>query len=373
MLSLAPKHLFTGDGMIENATVRIDNGRIVDITPGVAADAAQLDGLLAPGFIDIQINGGGGVLFNDGQTVETLATIASAHRPFGVTGLMATLISDERSKAAAAINAVEDAIATGVDGLLGLHLEGPWLSTPRRGVHPAEHLRELDDQDLQLLTVKRSFPLMVTIAPEQVGPQSIRALTDAGVRVSLGHTAAPADLVEAALGAGATGFTHLFNAMPPLEGRNPGSLGVALASRQSWTGLILDGIHVHPTSARAAFAAKTADKLILVSDAMSTIGSSKPAMSLFGEAISVQDGALRTSSGILAGAHLEMSGAVRNALKLLNASPNEALRMASLTPAAFLGLDHERGRITPGYRADLVLLDDDMHARSTWIGGRQVH
>ncbi|RYG37339.1 MAG: N-acetylglucosamine-6-phosphate deacetylase [Burkholderiales bacterium] len=373
MLALAPTQLFTDDGMIENATVRIHGGRIVDVTHGIAADARKLDGLLAPGFIDTQVNGGGGALFNDTQTVETLKTIAMAHAQFGVTGFMATLISDERGKAAAAIAAVSDALAAGVEGLLGLHLEGPWLSAPRRGVHPAEFLRELDDADLKLLTKKLPFPLLVTVAPEQVSPQSIRALVKAGVRVSLGHTAAATGLVEQALAAGATGFTHLFNAMPPMEGRNPGPLGVALADRNAWAGMILDGIHVHPTSAKAAFAAKTADRLMLVSDAMATIGSDTPSMSLFGETISVRDNALRTASGTLAGAHLEMSGAVRNAVTLLGASRNEALRMGSLTPATFVGVDHERGRIAKGYRADLVLLDDDMHAKATWIAGRQVH
>lgn len=373
MIALAPARAFTGDGMIENVTVRIDGGRIVAIETGVANDALKLDGLLAPGFIDIQVNGGGGVLFNDAQTVETLKRIASAHNRFGVTGFMATLISDERSKTAAAIEAVRTAISEGVEGLLGLHLEGPWLSTPRRGVHPAQYLRELDDADLKLLTAKQPFPLLVTVAPEQVGPQSIKALAEAGVHVSLGHTAASTELVEQALAAGATGFTHLFNAMPPMEGRNPGPLGVALGNRNAWTGLILDGFHVHPASAKAAFAAKTAEKMILVSDAMSTIGSASASMSLFGEAISVRDGALRTAAGTLAGAHLEMSGAVRNAVTLIGASHNEALRMGSLTPATFLGVEHERGRIAPGYRADFVLLDDKMHAMATWIGGRQIH
>ena len=373
MLALAPTRLFTGDGMIENATVRIDGGRIVDVESGVASDAVRLEGLLAPGFIDIQVNGGGGALFNDAQDVETLKRIAAAHSRFGVTGFMATLISDERSKAEAAIGAVADAIAAGVEGLMGLHLEGPWLSAPRRGVHPAEYLRELDHADLKLLTAKMPFPLLVTVAPEQVGPQSIKALVDAGVRVSLGHTAASTELVEQALAAGASGFTHLFNAMPPMEGRNPGPLGVALANRSAWTGMILDGIHVHPTSARAALAAKTAERMMLVSDAMATIGSDTPSMSLFGETIFVRDGALRTATGTLAGAHLEMSGAVRNAVELLGASKNEALRMGSLTPAAFLGVDHERGRIAPGYRADFVVLDDGMNAKATWIAGRQFH
>ena len=371
MLALSPTQLFTGDGIVEGATVRIDGGRVVEVTPGVSAGAMKLDGLLAPGFIDAQVNGGGGVLFNDSQTVDTLAKIAAAHRRFGVTGFMATLISDDRNKAASALQAVNDAIAAGVEGLLGLHLEGPWLSEPKRGVHPAKFLRTLDDADLRLLTQKRPFPVMVTVAPEQVGAAGVRALVEAGVVVSLGHTAAATDDVEAAIAAGATGFTHLFNAMPPMEGRNPGALGVALGSRQSWAGIILDGIHVHPASARAAFAAKTANRLMLVSDAMATIGSPDTSMALFGEKIAVRDGALRTGSGTLAGAHLEMSGAVRNAISLLHASREEALRMASLTPAEFLKLE-DRGRVAKGYRADLVLLDAGLNVKSTWIGGREV-
>jgi N-acetylglucosamine-6-phosphate deacetylase len=373
MLALSPTHLFTGDGVVDGATVRIDEGRIVGVTKGVSRDAIKLDGLLAPGFIDIQINGGGGVLLNDSQSVETLATIAAAHRRFGVTGFMATLISDERNKASNALDAVGAAIDAGVEGLLGLHLEGPWLSAPRRGVHPAKFLREMDDADLQLLTRKRPFPVMVTLAPEQIGPETITALATAGVTISLGHTSASADDVERALAAGATGFTHLFNAMPPLEGRNPGPLGVALGARESWAGLILDGIHVHPASARAAFAAKTAVKLILVSDAMATIGADVPSMSLFGETIKVSDGALRTTSGTLAGAHLELSGAVRNAVSMLGATREDALRMASTTPAEFLHVAHERGRIAPGLRADLVLLDPDLNVTTTWIGGREIH
>src|SRR5689334_19257519 len=266
MLALSPSRLFTGHEIVEGRTVYIEGDRIADISTTPSPSSVRLDGLLAPGFIDIQVNGGGGVLFNDTPTAETLATIAAAHRQFGVTSFMATLVSDERAKISKAIDAVAKALQTGTPGLLGLHLEGPWLSDPRRGVHPSRFLRTLDDEDLRLLTQKRPFPLMITVAPEQISAASLKALTDAGVIVSLGHTAASSEEVEGALNAGATGFTHLFNAMPPLEGRKPGAVGAALARRETWAGLILDGIHVHPASARAAFAAKTARKLMLVSD-----------------------------------------------------------------------------------------------------------
>jgi N-acetylglucosamine-6-phosphate deacetylase len=373
MLSLSPARLFDGHKIVEGATVHIRDGQIAEVTRSPSPAGLKLAGLLAPGFVDVQVNGGGGVLFNDAPTVDALASMAAAHRQFGVTGFMATLISDSRSKIVSALDAVTQAVQSGVEGVLGLHLEGPWLSDTRRGVHPTQYLRTLDAQDLLLLTRARGFPLMITVAPEQVALASIKALTDAGVIVSLGHTAAASEDIEAALAAGASGFTHLFNAMPPLEGRKPGAVGVAFAHRESWAGLILDGIHVHPLSARAAFAAKTARKLMLVSDAMATVGAPDASMSLFGEKISVSGGALRTSAGTLAGAHLDLSGAVRNAVALLGATTEEALRMASLTPAEFLRVDETRGKIAPGQRADLVLLGPALDVQATWIGGRQVH
>ena len=373
MIELAPSQMFTGEEIVEGTSVHVADGRIAAVNAVASAQAVRLDGLLAPGFIDIQVNGGGGVLFNDAPTAATLATIAATHVQFGVTGLMATLISDDRDKTALAIDAVAEAAAAGVAGVLGLHLEGPWLSAPRRGVHPAKHLRRLDADDLRLLTQARSFPLLVTVAPEQVDTESLKALVAAGVTISLGHTAAAAEEVEDALAAGASGFTHLFNAMPAMEGRKPGAVGAALGHQASWAGLILDGIHVHPLSARVALACKTARKLMLVSDAMATVGARDGAMSLFGERIEVSGGALRTAAGALAGAHLDLSAAVRNAVTLLGSTPAEALRMASLTPAEFLGVDRERGRIEPGRRADFVLLGSDLGVLETWIGGERVH
>jgi N-acetylglucosamine-6-phosphate deacetylase len=370
MTILAPTRLFDGETVRTGAAVRVEGGRIAEVLDAAPADAMRLDGLLAPGLIDIQVNGGGGVLFNDAPTADTLRTIAAAHRKFGVTGIMATLLSDSREKTAAALDAVSEALEAGVEGLIGLHLEGPWLSEPRRGVHPAANLRALDEIDLIMLTARRGLPLMVTVAPERVSPEDIATLAGEGVRVSLGHTAADAATVEGALAAGATCFTHLFNAMPAMESRNPGPVGVALANGEAFAGLILDGIHVHPITARVAFLAKTSRRMILVSDAMATVGADRPDMSLFGETVSLSHGALRTASGTLAGAHLDMANAVRNALAMLRASEAEALRMATLTPAEFLGLS-DRGRITPGARADFVLLDAQFQPQGVWIDGER--
>ena len=373
MIALAPRKLFTGLKSIEGATVYIRDGRIASVSASPDPSARELDGLLAPGFIDVQVNGGAGLLFNDAPEVETLAAIAAAHQRFGVTGFMATLISDRSEKAEAAIDAVEQAVKANVAGVLGLHLEGPWLSHPRRGVHPAQHLRAFTSEDLDLLTRPRSFPLLITIAPERVEPAVIERLARAGVIVSLGHTAASAEEIAVAIEAGARGFTHLFNAMAPLEGRKPGAVGAALVHDNAWAGLILDGIHVHPISARVALTCKTARRLMLVSDAMATVGSQTPSMSLFGERMEVKDGALRTSTGTLAGAHLELASAMRNATAMLGASVEEALRMATLTPAEFLGVERQRGAIVEGRRADFVLLDDTLQVRAVWVGGEQVH
>jgi N-acetylglucosamine-6-phosphate deacetylase len=369
---LAARQVFTGTVLLGSATIHFADGVIAAVTPGIEPGVVEHDGLLAPGLIDVQVNGGGGVLFNDAPTVETLRTMTLAHARFGITGVMAALISDERGKIAAAIDAVTQGIKEHLPGLLGLHLEGPWLSEPRRGVHPQRFLRSLDADDRNLLCRKQSFPVLATLAPEHATPADVKALTDAGVTVSIGHTAADHQQVEALVAAGATGFTHLFNAMPPLEGRKPGVLGVALSNRDTWAGLILDGIHVHPVSARAAFAAKTARKMMLVSDAMSTVGAPSPSMVLFGEPVTVSDGALRTSSGTLAGAHLDLGMAARNAVTMLGASREEALRMATLTPAEFLRVDTWRGRIASGARADFALLSDALDVRKVWIGGEEV-
>lgn len=372
MIAIAATQVFTGSELLGETTVHIANGRITDVTAGGAAGAVRLEGLLAPGLVDVQVNGGGGVLFNDTPNVDALQVITEAHARFGVTAIMATLISDARDKIAAAFDAVERAVHQGMPGLLGLHVEGPWLSSPRRGVHPEKFLRALDGEDMRQLTRQRLFPVMVTLAPEQASPEQVKALADAGVVMSIGHTAASHEAVEALLSAGVRGFTHLFNAMPPLEGRNPGPVGAALANRDAWAGLILDGIHVHPLSARAAFAAKSAHRMILVSDAMATVGSAEPDMTLFGERIAVSDGALRTASGTLAGAHLDLSLAVRNATTLLGATPEQALRMASTTPAEFLQCEQHVGRIAVGNRADLVLLDDRLNPLRVWISGQLV-
>jgi N-acetylglucosamine-6-phosphate deacetylase len=323
---------------------------------------------VAPGFIDLQVNGGGGVLLNDQPTADGMRAIARAHRDFGTTACLPTLITDTRERVRAAIAAARS--VSGRDGILGLHLEGPFISPRRPGVHRPDRIAQPGPGDLEQLCelagVGRS---MVTLAPECVPAGFVRTLAASGVRVSMGHTEASAAVVTRAVADGATGVTHLFNAMPPLSAREPGIVGEALAEERLTAGLIVDGIHVDPVSVRAAFAAKGCDRIALVSDAMPTVGTSLERFELVGRTIRLTNGRLTTEEGTLAGAHLDMATAVRNATKLAQIRLEDALRAASLTPARFLGLDSERGTLVTGARADFVALSEDLNVVATWVDG----
>jgi N-acetylglucosamine-6-phosphate deacetylase len=322
---------------------------------------------LAPGFVDIQVNGGGDVLFNDAPAPDAIRAIVRAHRKFGTTALLPTLISDRPEKTAAALAAVE--CLAGVEpSVLGIHLEGPFLSPEKPGVHDRRALRRPTAEDLALLTAPRSGVTLVTLAPEEVPLQFIADLAVAGVRVSLGHSMATYGQTKAAMAAGLTGFTHLFNAMRPLESREPGPIAAALESAQAWYGLIVDGIHVAPAMLRLAL--RGSGHPILVTDAMPPVGGARSSFMFGGETIVVRDGRCATSDGTLAGAYLDMAGAVRNCVRLLNVSLPDALRFASTHPAEFLGLGQTLGKLAPGFRADMVAIDGmAIEVLETWVAG----
>jgi N-acetylglucosamine-6-phosphate deacetylase len=315
------------------------------------------------------VNGGGGVLFNADPSVESIRAIGAAHRRFGTTGFLPTLISDDLHVVEKGIDAVSRAIEQGVPGVLGIHVEGPFLAHSRRGVHGADKLRELDGESIELLSAPTGGVTMVTLAPEKTTPANIRALADAGVVVAAGHTDATYAQLQPALAHGLRGFTHLFNAMSQLGSREPGAVGAALAS-DAWCGIIVDGHHVHAETMKIALRAKRRDRFMLVTDAMPSVGSDAGSFQLQGKSITLQGDKIVDEEGRLAGAHLDMVGAVRNSMKMLGLDAVEALRMASAHPAAFLGLSDKVGRIAPGLQADLVLLNDQFRVQQTWINGQ---
>lgn len=366
--------IFTGETWQYDSALLIDGTQIQSVVPEQAVPSdyrvISLPGQrLVPGLIDTQVNGGGGVLFNDAPTVDTLRTLGAAHRRFGTTGFLPTLISDELTVVDQAISAVRQAIVEGVPGVLGIHIEGPFLNPARKGVHDERKFRRLTPEAVTRLSALDQGVTLITLAPERTTPELIRELTRRGVRVAAGHTAADYEQTRTALAAGVTSFTHLFNAMTPLNSREPGVVGAALEDPHSWCGLIVDGHHVHWATLKIALAAKTRGKMVLVTDAMPTVGADQKQFLLNGEIIRADGGRCATADGTLAGSDLDMLSAVRNTIEQLDAPLEEALRMASLYPAQMLGLDGELGRLAPGYRASVLALDESLNRHTSWVDG----
>ncbi|KQV62626.1 MULTISPECIES: N-acetylglucosamine-6-phosphate deacetylase [unclassified Caulobacter] len=376
LAALVNGRVLTEAGVVDGRAVLIEDGKIAGVVDAreIPAGADRRDlagGLLVPGYIDTQVNGGGGVLFNDSPTVEAIAAIGAAHRPYGTTGFLPTLISDDLSVVDQAMRATEAAIEQGVPGVLGVHIEGPFLNPKRKGIHDADKFRVIDDEALALLTSLKVGKTLVTLAPERTTPDMIQRLADAGVVVAAGHTNALYKTMRQALDHGLTGFTHLFNAMSPLTSREPGAVGAALESLTAWCGLIVDGRHVDPATLRIALRTRPLDRFMLVTDAMPTVGMVDKSFNLQGRHIRVVDGVCVDDHGTLAGSDLDMAAAVRNAVAMMNLSLDEAVMMASAAPVAFLGLEGQRGRIATGLAADFCLLDDQLNVTATWINGAE--
>ena len=357
----------------DDHAVLLLEGKIEAVIPATSvpagADIQKLNGgMLLPGYIDTQVNGGGGILFNDEPTLDGIVAIADAHRQFGTTALLPTLISDDFDVIASAIGAVDEAIASSVPGIIGIHIEGPFLNPGKRGIHDARKFRKLDVRAISLLSSLKSGKMLVTLAPELASPGTIAALVANGITVAAGHSLASYDETQRAIDEGLTGVTHLFNAMTQLESRAPGVVGAALDS-DLVCGIIVDGHHVHPASLRAAYRAKGANQLMLVTDAMPTVGSNTKMFSLGDIQIISEDGMLRSTDGTLAGSDLDMASAVRNCTDMMQVKLHAASQMASGTPAAFLGLGESYGKIAPGYRADIVHVDEQLMVQTVWITG----
>ena len=375
-LRLCNARTVTSEGLRDDLDLLLQDGRIAQLlarsepSPGERWDLG--DKLVLPGFIDTQVNGGGGVLFNDAPTPETVATIAQAHAHFGTTGLLPTLITDHLEVVAAGVQAVDAAIAAGTPGVLGIHIEGPFLDEARRGIHDANRLQQLTDELVETLTPLRHGTTMITVAPEHTTPQQIARLVARGFVVSAGHSGADYDTVSAAIDAGISGFTHLFNAMSPLTSRAPGMVGAALDHAHTFAGIIADDHHLADASLRVALRCKGPEGLMLVTDAMPPVGTDASQFELHGKTIHVRDGACLDAQGTLAGAALDMARALRTVQRATGCSLTDASRMASDTPARFLGQQQMRGRIAAGLAADLAILDGEQQPFATVIAGQTV-
>jgi N-acetylglucosamine-6-phosphate deacetylase len=372
--------IFDGEAWWDRHALVVADGKIEGIiaadSPTDAQRVPMNGGILAPGFIDLQVNGGGGALLNLDPTLESIRTICTTFARFGTTACLPTLITDTAAKNDAVLAAGAEAARAGVPGFLGLHLEGPHLSLARKGAHDPALIRPMDEDDLvRLVNGRKTLPnLLTTVAMESVTPNQITRLREAGLVVSVGHTDAGYAAVRAAAEAGATMVTHLFNAQSQLGNRDPGVVGAALDLGSVWAGLIADGIHVHEASIGVALRAKRGPgRIFLVTDAMSITGTDWESFELTGQTVYRKDGALRLGNGTLAGADLTMIDAVTYVHRTIGLELDEALRMASLYPAQALGVEHERGRIAPGLRADLVHLGDDLTVRGTLIGGEAAY
>lgn len=361
--------------LVEDRAVLLQDERILAVVEPSdprcrEAQSHDLAGsLLLPGFIDVQVNGGGGVLFNDAPTVESIRAIGAAHRRFGTTAFLPTLISDDIAAIRRALGAVRGAIERKVPGVIGIHIEGPFINAARRGAHDAVKIRALDEAGMQALLEGSGGRTLVTLAPEATTPQALRRLAGAGLLLCAGHTDATFEQMRTAFAAGVRGVTHLFNAMSPLASREPGAVGAALLDPECWCGLIVDGRHVHPATLKLALRAKRLERFMLVTDAMPCVGTAQDSFLLQGRRIHVRDGACVDDRGVLSGSAIDMASAVRNTMDLLGLALEHAVAMASAHPARFLGLEGERGRIAPGCRADLVVADERMNVKQTWIGG----
>ena len=373
--AIAAGNVFDGWTRHKDAAVVVEDSLIIGVVPrsklplGLQVRQLPSEVWLAPGFIDLQVNGGGDVLFNNSPTPEAIRAIAAAHRKFGTTALLPTFITDTSEKMTAAFAAAES-LAESEPGILGIHLEGPFLSSEKAGVHDASLMRQPRPADLEMLCGPRKGALLVTLAPERVPSGFIVQLARSGVRVSLGHSMATYDQTLAAMAEGLSGFTHLFNAMRPLASREPGPIAAALESPSTWFGMIVDGIHVNPAILRLAL--RGIGQPILVTDAMPPVGGRQSKFDLYGSEIQITGGRCLRSDGTLAGSTLDMAAAVRNCVHMLQVPLDDALRFASRNPAEFIGLGHLLGGLRPGYRADVVALDAGaFDVLETWVAGKE--
>lgn len=376
LTALTAKRIFDGAHFHGDSALLIEDGQIRALVPrDEAPSQARLDerhfACLVPGFVDWQVNGGGGALFNETPTAAAAGAIARAHLRYGTTALLPTVITDAPYVTDAAAEAIRQALADGVPGVVGVHFEGPHLSIEKRGVHEPRFIRPMETADMERVTRSGMGTVVTTVAPENVEIAQIKALADAGVVVSIGHTDAGYEVARSAFAAGARAVTHLFNAMAPLHQREPGLIGAAMENPEIWCGLIADGHHVHPAILQMLFSAGPLGRLTLVTDAMSSVGSASDDFLLNGRLVKRENGRLTVADGTLAGSDLDMLSAVKYAVTRCRVPLSSALQMATRNPADMLRLP-THGRLTPGARADILALSETLDLEAIWLGGRPV-
>ena len=375
-LILTGCEIFTGDEVLRDHSIVVRDGVVVALPARLDA-SGHGDGVVdlggrsvAPGFLDVQVNGGGDVLFNDDPSVATIERVVAAHQSLGTTDLLVTFVSGPVADMMRAGDAVREAIGQGFDGVLGIHFEGPLLNRARLGAHDGDQVpASPDDAVLAALTAPTGGPTLVTLAPEVVPPGFVAGLVRRGIRVSAGHTDATAEQVGRAVDEGVTGGTHVWNAMRPPTAREPGAVGALLTDDRVRCGFIADGHHVSWPTLQLSFRASQPGCAFLVSDAVSPVGGTASEFRLGGRRITVTDGRCTTADGVLAGSTLHLASAVRNVVRHCGVAKAEALRMATLYPAQLLGIDDRRGRIAPGYPARFTVLDDDLTVSAVVLGG----
>ncbi|MFS8180213.1 N-acetylglucosamine-6-phosphate deacetylase [Pseudovibrio denitrificans] len=359
---LSPDQLFDGQNLLTDTAVHLVNGKCAGLSPAdqLPADATEkkLSGLITPGFFDIQINGGGGVLYNTTPTPEGLAAIADAHRQLGTTALLPTVITDAPQVLEEAVEAMKDAYGT--HGIKGIHIEGPHISVERKGTHEASWVRPLNKRSLELVRNlrDRNIPVLVTVAPEGVAKGDVARLVEMGAVVSIGHTDAGAAQIKPVLEEGANLFTHLFNGMSQMVNREPGAVGTGINST-AYCSLIVDGHHVADDMLRLAMRARPVkDHMIIISDAMPTVGGPDN-FDLYGHQVYLEDGKLINKAGSLAGAHVTMFESVARMINTLECPPEEVLRMGLSNPAALMGLTQSVANLETADVEDLLLIAPD--------------
>ena len=368
--------LFNGIDFIEHKALLIDDQHIAGIVNNDAIptdfQVKKLDGgILSPGFIDLQVNGGGGKLFNNSPDKESLNTIISAHQYFGTTSIMPTVISDSLN----ILQKCTDTISNEIDNnhsLLGIHIEGPFFNVKYRGVHQKQYINTINASYLNLFETLDKFPVMLTLAPECISIKQLKHLKSLGFKILAGHTDANYDQLEEAIKYGLDGFTHLFNAMGQISAREPGVVGSAFDFDETSASIIVDLHHVHPSLINLSFKQKPKGKLFFVSDSMATINHGEPSFELYDEVVSESNGRIINSEGKLAGSSITQIDAIKNAYQKCSIPLESAISMATLYPAEYLGVSDYIGQLKKGYRADLAHFDSNFHVQNVWLAGKQI-